>query len=235
MRIKKFQFSDFAVTHDSAGNDFSQNWLAAPAIQAPEAEPLPQEVTYTESELEARSSAAYLQGIEEGREIGYSEAREEDTVNLKAASAAQVAILERLNQHYAEYEKLIQLDTYAIAKIIASAIGKILDESAGAKAKDIALKELSGYLRYLNGVPKLFISAHPSLCADLESRFNQLKDENGFTGEVVIKGDDNVQPGDIKLQWATGKLERSSMKIAQEIEEIVKKAFGRMENTDHET
>ncbi|MGM0560789.1 MAG: hypothetical protein ACQETX_06960, partial [Pseudomonadota bacterium] len=69
--------------------------------------------------------------------------------------------------------------------------------------------------------PRVVIRVHDSQLDALRGQMEQIKDESGYEGKTVLLADQDVRPGDIRIEWADGGVERDSERSWQEIGKLI--------------
>ena len=67
------------------------------------------------------------------------------------------------------------------------------------------------------------IRLHESLVDTFRARIDQLADQAGFSGKVVVVTDARVGESDAKVEWADGGVERNTQLVWQEIGDIIER------------
>jgi flagellar assembly protein FliH len=153
------------------------------------------------------------EAFERGRAAGRAEA-EAETARL------QVTALDRIG---AEAERaLAALDGRAAAiEDEALAFFTALAETLAGRA--LAREPLGAVadaareaFRHLRGVPHLVARVHESLVEAVDELLRGLSREQGFEGRIVVIGQEDIAPGDARLDWADGAVvaEREALRRA---------------------
>lgn len=203
-QIKKFRFE---TCFDDVADE-------APPAPQPEEPPPPPAPTFSEAEMEAAKAEAFAAGKAEGER---AEA---------AAAAARTA--EAIEQ--------------AVA-LIASADGRIAEACAGAERRSVeislalmrallpdllrrrAIEEIEALLREsltsLLDEPRLVIRVADEVLDLLNARIGALASRSGFSGKVILLAEDGMGPGDCRIEWADGGIERNSARTLREAQAVV--------------
>lgn len=155
----------------------------------------------------------------EGRQQGFDEGVHSGTVQA-AQRLAQAA--EQLANHVATMNAALddhrhQTLTDAIA--LASTIGRKLAGHLLAAYPTGEIEALiAECLASLDGVPHLVIRCHPDLAEQVRDIAQARIATSGFTGRLVVMGDPERSPGDARLEWVDGGLERDMSALSSEID-----------------
>lgn len=69
--------------------------------------------------------------------------------------------------------------------------------------------------------PRIVVRLSQKQCEPLAEKIEELKQRNGFTGEVIVIGDDEIRDGDCLVEWPDGGAERRSAQVSDAIEKLV--------------
>ena len=69
--------------------------------------------------------------------------------------------------------------------------------------------------------PRIVIRLSQKQYEPLAEKIEELKQHNGFTGEVIVIGDDEIDDGDCLVEWPDGGAERRSAQVSGAIEKLV--------------
>ncbi|SMF67641.1 flagellar assembly protein FliH [Tistlia consotensis] len=177
--------------------------------------------SFSEEELQAAREAARLEGYQLGREEALDEARG----TAEAAGAQAMALFaERMRQ------SLQQLDgrrDAALVEVLESAM-TVLGKLFPALSERHGLGEIEALVRSclerLHEEPRVVVRAPDALLDELRGRMDGLKLEAAYEGRVVLLADDDLGPGDARIEWADGGGERNGRRLWAEIEEILSHA-----------
>lgn len=84
--------------------------------------------------------------------------------------------------------------------------------------------------RQLRGVPHLVVRINEALVEDADAVMQRVAHENGFSGKMVVLGEPDIAPGDVRLEWADGGIVRDRAALEATIAEVVTRT---LEQTDH--
>ncbi len=84
-------------------------------------------------------------------------------------------------------------------------------------------------LERLRSEPRIVIRVADSLLDQVEQRVSQLAASAGFEGKIVFLSQEELHPGDIRVEWADGGAERDSDRAWQEIDQIITRTIGPMQ------
>jgi len=184
----------------------------------PEVPPPP---TFSEDELAAARQQAYADGLADGTRSGQAEAMAGQTQQLNE-------VLARLDVQLNQLLK-VQLDNRAEvidrSVQVALTITRKLVPSFAARH---GLSEIEGLVRQcmaqLNAEPRLVIRTHDSLLDEVTAKVQAMAEAQGFEGKLVFIGDEQMGPGDCRLEWADGGAERDEARIWADVDRVVANA-----------
>jgi flagellar assembly protein FliH len=187
-----------------------------------------QPVSKKDPKLEAAAADAeargYMRGLAEGRrhseaeaEILAAQAQARLAGAMEDIAQAAGALLGELDRHRAETEALALELATALARRIA---GDALSRDPMAAIAEAAAQSF----QHLRGVPHLAVRLNDALVEPADELLRRMARERGFDGRVVVLGDPEIAPGDVRLEWADGGVVRDRSRI----EEAVARTLGRI-------
>ncbi|MDG1418046.1 MAG: FliH/SctL family protein [Maricaulis sp.] len=156
--------------------------------------------------------AARMWGVEEGREEEEGRCAEA----LLAISAQMQIILSRLGQ---ESESLRQ-EAAKLALISASKISGAALENFPVATIDELVSEAMGDLRT---EPRFSVRCTPDLVDAVAQRLEKTARDAGFDGAIKVRGDAGLAAADLRLDWASGSVQRSASEIEVKIHQIIER------------
>ena len=67
--------------------------------------------------------------------------------------------------------------------------------------------------RHLRGVPHLAVRVSASLVEQVDELTRKMARERGYEGRIIILGDEDIPPGDARIEWADGGIVRERKDI----------------------
>jgi flagellar assembly protein FliH len=172
--------------------------------------PTPEDVAEREAAAEAAHQAALRRAFEDGVEEGRRQAAAETerrlaiaTERLAGEASARFAALD-VAVEQVETEALAYFD--ALARRLA---GSALASQPLAAVADAAATAF----RHLRGVPHLVARVGTPLVDDTEELLRRSSREHGFEGRIIVVGDEELGPGDVRLEWAEGGVARDQTRF----------------------
>ncbi len=162
---------------------------------------------------------AYQTGIQEGLRQGADESKRrlaEAMERLSAEASRQFSALDAAIEAV-EAEALAFFDALA-RRLAGSAL-------AGQPLAAVAEAGREAF-RHLRGVPHLVARVSTLLIDDSEALLRRMSREHGFEGRIIVIGDEELGPGDVRLEWAEGGVARDRASFERAIESAVAAASG---------
>lgn len=186
---------------------------AEPA-KAREAAPPP---AYSQSDLDAAVAAARAAGQAEGEQS----AQQTQQAQLIALAGQIEKQIGKLLDQSAARQTGQQADIADIALAVAR---KIVPEAVADHALAGIAAMVAQVCREMAREPRLVVRVHDSLLDPLKHQLDALTAREAYNGKVVLLADDALLPGDCKIEWADGGIERDTAVIWQQIDQAVNRA-----------
>ena len=157
-------------------------------------------------EVEAAEARAFERGLAEGRRQAAADAQFRLAEAAERLAGASAALLAR------EDERAAALEQDAIA--LGLALGrKLAGEALRADPMAAIAEAARSAFQHLRGVPHLAVRVHASLVEQAEALVRRLAGERAFEGRLVVLGELDIPPGDVRLEWADGGVAREGARI----------------------
>lgn len=173
---------------------------------------------HSEEELAEARREAYQAGLEAGREQALAEqARDEEnrlTDTLEQLSRQLGALEPQIEQ------SLQRARTDAVRAgilVVQKLFPRLVERQGDQEVRGL----LEDSLTHLMEEPRVVIRVHDSQLDALRGQMEQIKDKSGYEGKTVLLADQEVRPGDIRIEWADGGVERDSERAWQEIGKLI--------------
>lgn len=214
--VTKFLFdTDFG---DTPSRRVMQREAAMPVVEVAPPPPPPPPM-FSEQELQL----AREQAFEAGKRAGIHEA--EAATQRLAATALQVMAgkLQALERHYLEMAGRRERNAVRAALAVARRLLPAYAEREGLGELEALLAE---HLSHLAEEPRLTLRLHESVIDEARARLAQMIDSGGFEGRLAVLADPAIAPGDCRIEWAEGGMERSQARFWQDIDAAVARGLG---------
>lgn len=187
--------------------------LSQGAVIQPRAER--KKTKWSEDEVAAIRAEAFAAGEEAARA-----SEEADVSRQIAAGSQQVAerlgvLLENLHTERGSLRE----EAAEIALTIARKLMPALMESAPTSEIEAVVEQSFALLRNEARVVIYVAAGEEEL---LGPRINEMTREHGFEGQLVLRTSDDIEPGDVRIEWASGAITRDTPALDASIEQIVR-------------
>jgi flagellar assembly protein FliH len=195
---------------------------APPAAEpAPEPEPEPAP-SYAEEDLEAARTqahaAGHAAGLAEGRHAAEAEAEQAltDALDRLAAGLETLAAGEAKAREARDRESL---------ELCVGLLRRLFPALARKHGQGEIEQVFQDALERLRDEPRVVVRCADRHLDSLKERVDGLAARLGFEGRVVLLADETMQPGDARVEWADGGVERDSERLWQDVERAVERAL----------
>lgn len=148
-----------------------------------------------------------------------TEARIADNTARIAAAATQ--LLSTLDREC----EIARRDAAALAIATARTLAGSLIDSRPLAEIEALVESCLGPLRT---VPHLVIRLRATDADTLRERLQPLAEHAGFSGRIVVRGEENMPAGDCRIEWSDGAIIRDRGKALAEIEAAVDRRFAKI-------
>jgi flagellar assembly protein FliH len=192
---------------------FDTDFGAPRGRRAEDAEPSITLALHTE-ELKRSTENAFLRGVSEGR----AQAEADDAARLAGAAQRLAATVADLSETLDGVISATERDSIALAFAVARRL-------AGAALARYPTAELESIVREtfaeLRQTPHVVVRVEQSLVESVTPLLDRIARETGFTGRIVILGDEAMQATDLRVEWADGGASRDMAALESALESMV--------------
>ncbi|MDZ7714087.1 MAG: FliH/SctL family protein [Rhodovibrio sp.] len=185
----------------------------------PESEPAP---THSEEELAAARAEAHAQGHAAGLAEGRQAAEAEAERALSAALDRLAAGLETLAAGEAKAREARDRESLELCVGLLRRLFPALARKHGQGEIEQVFQDA---LERLRDEPRVVVRCADRHLDALKERVDGLAARLGFEGRVVLLADETMQPGNARVEWADGGVERDSERLWQDVERAVERAL----------
>lgn len=195
-------------------------------VKAESSEPVtPVAPTFSEDDLAAARQAAYEKGKHDGR--------------AEALSGIEQKISQSLDRVAGEIEGLFATqirDNEATARDaahLAMAVARKLFPHLHARhGLGEIVRVTEDIISHLICEPRLMIAVHEAHVEAMRERIEDFLQKRGFSGQLEIRGDSSIGPGDCRIEWMGGDAARDTSALFDEIETVVERHVGRVSSPE---
>lgn len=151
-----------------------------------------------------------------GRQEALAEATHAQAVALSAIAQSTSVLIEQFDR----YIECVRQESASLALAIARKLAG--DALAIAPHNDLE-RFLGECLHKLHREARLVVTVTPMNADHLRSRIEEIVDQNGFAGRVIVVPEPSMGPADCRIEWADGGIERNLEATFASIEEQVRR------------
>ena len=168
-------------------------------------------LTFTREEMQAECEKAYAKG----RDDAMAQAAQTAAAHLQTLAENSAAILQTLNEESRTCRaQAMELVLVAARKIAGTALERYPEER---------LHEcISALLPDLRGQARLVVKCSAAILPEQIKALQQMAEDQGFDGALVIRQSEDTAPGDVTLEWAQGEICVDTSRIADKVEDAVR-------------
>ncbi len=181
-----------------------------------EAEPEPPPPTFTEADIEE----ARRMGMVAGREEGEKAAREETEKQVANSLQAIQKQMQQVSRSFQQSQQAATTAALDLARAITRRVLPVYARKGGAEEMEQVVKDC---LPMLITEPRIIVRVPEDQEADAEERLRPLAEKVGFAGRLVIMGDGSLKPGDGRVEWESGGVERDMARLETEIDAVIQR------------
>lgn len=177
----------------------------------PESAPPPPRLRFAEEDLEAARDAGHRAGLAAGRAQALAEIEARMATAIEAVARGMGTALADAEARHRDALR----DTLAAAIEIQRRLFPALAERHEAAEIEVLL---GSCLANLTEEPRILIRAPENLVEALQPRLDRAGQRAGFAGRILILGDPAMPPGQSRIEWADGGVERDTARIWSDID-----------------
>lgn len=162
--------------------------------------------------------AARQQGFEEGKAAGLAEAKASIDQAVAEAFANASQALQTLDQALNELKTGLEADALHTVTTI---VKKIVPHYARKYGCDEVEALVHDCLSAAYDEPRIVVRAHDTVLGSLTDQLDHLTKASGFNGNIVLFEDQDLAPGDCRVEWADGGAERDVNRVWENIETAI--------------
>jgi len=172
------------------------------------------------------SEAELHQAREEGHATGRAAGRAEARAEREELAARTLPAVAQALQGFAPMCERIEKQTLAWALTAALGMVRKLYPTLEQIQSVIEIEQMTvAALRDLEEEPRVVLRLPDTLIEEMRPRLAEISKQAGFGGRLLLIADETLGPGDCRLEWADGGIERQAQRIWAEIEQRVARSL----------
>ena len=167
--------------------------------------------------------SARAEGFAAGKQAGADEIRRSIEQQMAQALDAISQQLEALCQAQIDAVDRQARESVEMATVMVRKLFPKLANSHGLTEIEALVREC---LERLREEPRIVIRVADQLLDEIESRIGALAARCGFDGKIVVLAQEDLEPSDVRIEWADGGAERDSKHLWRTIDEVINRVAG---------
>lgn len=179
---------------------------------------------YSEQELQQAKKEAFDEGLAQGRSETMNSVEQQiaESLSKLAEKADDLDVLQK-----GEFER-IRGEAAELAHEIASKLAPALTARMPLSEIRVLLEEC---LSHLNETPHIVVRVATELADSMREQADELAEERGFSGKIMIMSEPDMAPGDCRIEWADGGIERNADSLREKIGRAIQRHVDAMMKT----
>jgi flagellar assembly protein FliH len=174
--------------------------------------------TITVVEAERRREDAEAQAHRKGFALGQAQARGEAEQRIAAALGVIGEGLSRLDQSLGGIEARLETEAVEVAVAVAAKLApQLIAREPFAEISALA----NECFHQLVTAPHIVIRVGNEIYDDAKDKLEEIARAKGFEGRLVVLADEAMVPGDCRIEWADGGINRDSAATLSAIDDVV--------------
>jgi len=158
------------------------------------------------------------QAFDDGRKEGQNSALESLEAKISTSLDKVLGLASNSSQTIDEKCDSIRSETLRVAM---AAVDKLASSLLGKDPAKALEKLFAECIELVSEAPHIAIRVNDELAEHIQTRVNEIAQQKGFAGEILVVPDPEIAPGDGQLDWADGGASRSYDDIRQQIDDAV--------------
>jgi flagellar assembly protein FliH len=174
--------------------------------------------TITVVEAERRREDAEAQAHRKGFALGQAQARDEAEQRIAAALGVIGEGLARLDQSLSGIEARLETEAVEVAVAVAAKLApQLIAREPFAEISALA----NECFHQLVTSPHVVIRVGNEIYDDAKDKLEEIARAKGFEGRLVVLADEAMAPGDCRIEWADGGVNRDQATTLSAIDDVV--------------
>ena len=174
--------------------------------------------TITMVEHERRRADAESVAYRDGFAAGHAQAENEATRHIANTLDVIADGLQRIDRALKGIEARLEVEAVEVAVAVAARLApELIAREPLAEINALATE----CFRHLVNTPHVEVRVGADIHEAAKARLDQIAQARGFEGRLVVLADAQLAPGDCRIEWADGGVNRDEAAILATIEEVV--------------
>jgi flagellar assembly protein FliH len=164
--------------------------------------------------------------VEQARTEAFAEGRmsalDDETAKLARAMESVAMALEEVRRDLDHIQTMASEEAIRFATDLSMKLaGKLLDEKPLATITDVAQQIFAD----LSGHAHVVVRVAPEITDSAKEKLSIIARERGFEGKLIVMGEPEIAPGDVRIEWADGGIIRDRAQLEQSVLAGVERAL----------
>jgi flagellar assembly protein FliH len=173
----------------------------------------------TAVEIAQQIAAAEARAYQHGFEAAQREAKVQSDRRMALAIEDIAGAVEGIAQRFAGVETRMETEAVDVAVAVAR---KLCSELIAAEPLAEITALVCDSFRHLVSTPHLVVRINDQLYDAAREQIERIAKQNGFTGQLVILAEPDIETGDCRIEWADGGIVLERTAIDAKIDELVR-------------
>ncbi len=174
--------------------------------------------TITMVEHERRRADAESIAYRDGFAAGHAQAENEATQHIATTLEVIADGLERLDRALKAIEAQLEIEAVEVAVAVAS---KLAPELIAREPLTEVTALATNCFQHLVSAPHVVVHVGTDIYAATKERLTEIAQTRGFEGRLLLEPDAQLAPGDCRIEWAEGGVNRDGAATRAAIDELV--------------
>jgi flagellar assembly protein FliH len=164
--------------------------------------------------------------VEKAREEAFAEGRmsalDDETAKLARAMESVAMALEEVRRDLDHIQTMASEEAIRFATDLSMKLaGKLLDEKPLATITEVAQQIFAD----LRGHAHVVVRVASEITDSAKEKLSTIARERGFEGKLIVMGEPEIAPGDVRIEWADGGIIRDRAQLEQSVLAGVERAL----------
>jgi flagellar assembly protein FliH len=174
--------------------------------------------TITLVEAERRRADAESVAYRDGFSAGHEKATNEATQHIATTLQVVADGLARIEQALKAIEARLEIEAVEVAVAVAS---KLAPELIAREPMTEVTALVTDCFQHLVSAPHVLVQVNADIYEATKDKLDEIAAARGFAGRVLVQSDAQLAPGDCRIEWAEGGINRDEAATKTTIDEIV--------------